>query len=62
MLGDGDEVTRYSNGSGWFGFVDVRPGQYLVTVDLPFGVVGKPVDLMRVVSAEAQLAPLIALR
>ncbi len=37
----GAEQTRLTDGSGWFGFVDVKPGFYLVKVDLPAGVVGR---------------------
>ncbi len=45
---DGDEMTRTTDGSGWFGFVDVEPGVYLVEVELPDGVVGQPVSAVRV--------------
>ncbi|MGH8823596.1 MAG: glycoside hydrolase family 10 protein [Jiangellaceae bacterium] len=64
IVGGGDEVTHTSDGSGWFGFVDAKPGLYLVRVDLPDGVVGMPVDVVRVVegeTAEADLPPLIGL-
>jgi hypothetical protein len=30
-------VTRLSDGSGWFGFVDVESGLYFVKADLPDG-------------------------
>jgi hypothetical protein len=37
VIGAGPEVTRLSDGSGWFGFVDVESGLYFVKADLPDG-------------------------
>lgn len=31
-------ASRRTNGSGWFGFVDLKPGQYRVSVDPPSGM------------------------
>ncbi|WP_203433401.1 family 10 glycosylhydrolase [Jiangella asiatica] len=59
----GEEQSHASDGSGWFGFVDVEPGLYLVRVDLPDGVVGQPVSAVRVRAgqiAPARLAPYVA--
>ncbi|MEV6108229.1 family 10 glycosylhydrolase [Streptomyces sp. NPDC051940] len=42
------ETTRLSDGSGWFGFAHVDPGVYLVSVDLPDGVVGSPATVVTV--------------
>jgi hypothetical protein len=47
-LANGDKVVRRSDGSGWFGFVDVKPGRYLVQVKLPSGVLGKPATSVEV--------------
>lgn len=58
----GEPVTHVSDGSGWFGFVDLAPGRYLVQVDLPAGVVGNPVSVVTVGAGElvaADVAPLI---
>jgi uncharacterized lipoprotein YddW (UPF0748 family) len=44
----GSSVTRLADGDGWFGFVHLRPGIYLIQVDLPQGVVGPPVAIARV--------------
>lgn len=44
----GETVSRAADGSGWFGFAHVRPGLYLVTVDLPRGVVGAPSAVVKV--------------
>ncbi|MGH8828128.1 MAG: carboxypeptidase-like regulatory domain-containing protein, partial [Jiangellaceae bacterium] len=60
----GEPVTHVSDGSGWFGFVDLAPGRYLVQADLPDGVVGKPVSVVTVGAGElveADVAPLISL-
>ncbi len=57
-------MTRNSDGSGWFGLVGLDPGIWLVEVDLPDGVVGKPVDVVRVKRgeiSEASFKPLIQL-
>ncbi|RBM05041.1 family 10 glycosylhydrolase [Streptomyces sp. PT12] len=48
----GGELTRSADGSGWFGFAHVDPGLYLVTADLPRGVVGAPVTVVRVTRGE----------
>jgi uncharacterized lipoprotein YddW (UPF0748 family) len=64
-LAGGDREHLLSDGDGWFGFVHVDPGLYLVTADLPDGVVGRPVAVVRVSSggiAEADLSPLVRLR
>lgn len=47
-LRTGKAVVRRGDGSGWFGFVDLRPGTWLLRVDLPDGVIGKPVDTVRI--------------
>ncbi|PSL02515.1 uncharacterized lipoprotein YddW (UPF0748 family) [Haloactinopolyspora alba] len=48
----GDAQTRTVDGSGWFGFVGVEPGVYLVEVELPDGVAGRPVTAVRVRAGE----------
>lgn len=50
-----------TDGDGWFGFVHTAPGLYLVTVDLPSGVVGKPVTVVRVTKGEIAAADLSSL-
>ncbi|WP_103503960.1 MULTISPECIES: glycoside hydrolase family 10 protein [unclassified Streptomyces] len=58
-------VTRVADGDGWFGFAHVDPGVYLVTVDLPRGVVGAPVTAVKVDKgkvSEAKLGSYINLR
>ncbi|MGH8793474.1 MAG: family 10 glycosylhydrolase [Stackebrandtia sp.] len=47
-LGGGSSESVASDGAGWFGFVDVDPGTYLVVLDLPDGVVGAPVAVVKV--------------
>jgi uncharacterized lipoprotein YddW (UPF0748 family) len=45
----GQKLTgRLTDGSGWFGFVDVVPWLWLVTVKLPRGVYGVPLDIVHV--------------
>ncbi|HEY6737821.1 MAG TPA: family 10 glycosylhydrolase [Actinopolymorphaceae bacterium] len=60
-LRTGERVTgRVTDGSGWFGFVDLDPGLWLVRADLPRGVHGKSVDLVNVRKgkiAEPRLGP-----
>ncbi len=44
-----EQVTgRLSDGTGWFGFVDLRPGVWLIEAELPNGVIGKPVAAVHV--------------
>ncbi|WP_049565505.1 family 10 glycosylhydrolase [Streptomyces sp. SBT349] len=60
----GEEVTQRADGTGWFGFAHVDPGVYLVRADLPRGVVGAPLTVVRVergAIAEADFPPLIGL-
>lgn len=64
-LATGETLVRRADGSGWFGFVDLLPGRYLVRVDLPSGVVGRPVTTIQVRKGElvtAQLGPFRAVR
>jgi uncharacterized lipoprotein YddW (UPF0748 family) len=64
LIGGSAQSLR-TDGDGWFGFVHVDPGLYLVRVQLPAGVVGKPVALVRVSAgeiAEPRLSPLFRLR
>lgn len=64
-LTGGDKITRRADGSGWFGFVDVQPGHYLVEVKLPAGVVGKPVAPVKVEPGKlvtAQVGPFRTVR
>ncbi|WP_026877609.1 family 10 glycosylhydrolase [Jiangella gansuensis] len=61
-VGGGESQSHTTDGSGWFGFVDVRPGVYLLRVDLPDGVVGQPVSVVRVRAgqiATARTAPYV---
>ncbi|MFI7489872.1 family 10 glycosylhydrolase [Micromonospora echinaurantiaca] len=44
----GAPITRATDGDGWFGFVHLRPGTYLVQVDLPNRVVGQPIAVAQV--------------
>lgn len=64
-LTSGRRVTgRLTDGTGWFGFVDLVPGVWLVEARLPRGVVGRHLDAVTVTKgtiATATLAPLIAL-
>jgi len=48
----GESITRLTDGDGWFGFVHLRPGTYLVQVDLPERVVGQPVAVVTVNAGE----------
>lgn len=49
----GQKVTgRLTDGSGWFGFVDVAPGYWLVSLDLPDGVHGERVAMVEVRAGE----------
>ena len=61
-----ERVTgRLSDGTGWFGFVDLRPGVWLIEAELPSGVIGKSLAAVRVtkgVVAKTSLAPLIKRR
>jgi uncharacterized lipoprotein YddW (UPF0748 family) len=43
-----DRQTVRTDGDGWFGFVHVDPGWYLVKADLPRGAAGKRVAVVRV--------------
>lgn len=52
VSGGGEETATLSAGNGWFGFVDVEPGIYLVELDLPDGVVGPPVAVANVSAGE----------
>lgn len=54
----GSTVTRLTDGDGWFGFVHMAPGLYLVQVDLPHGVVGLPVAIARVQAGQIATANL----
>ena len=65
LLDRSQQVTRTSDGSGWFGLVGLEQGLWLVQVDLPDGVVGKAIDVVRVKRgdiSEASFSPLIRLR
>ncbi|AYY11521.1 hypothetical protein EF847_01075 [Actinobacteria bacterium YIM 96077] len=65
LTGGGEKQTRLSDGSGWFGFAHVPEGHYLIEVDLPDGVVGKPVASARVNAGEittTDMSPLIRLQ
>src|SRR5690606_2619092 len=60
----GERATTVTDGDGWFGFVHVDPGLYFVRPDLPRGVVGMPLAVVRVTAGgivEADLQPLIPL-
>jgi uncharacterized lipoprotein YddW (UPF0748 family) len=48
LRGHGERHTQHADGSGWFGFAHVAPGHYLARVDLPGGVVGAPVAVVKV--------------
>jgi hypothetical protein len=64
-LATGEALVRRADGSGWFGFVDLKPGRYLVRVDLPAGVVGRPVTTIQVRKGElatARLGPFRSVR
>jgi hypothetical protein len=58
----GQKVTgRLTDGTGWFGFVDLRPGTWLIEAKLPKGVFGKHLDAVQVKKgkvAKASLSPL----
>lgn len=61
IVGGGESQTLRTDGDGWFGFVHAEPGRYLVTLDLPSGVVGPPLRVVNVTAgeiAEAQFRPL----
>ncbi|NDL58169.1 family 10 glycosylhydrolase [Phytoactinopolyspora mesophila] len=65
LTGGGERLTRTTDGSGWFGFAHVPDGRYLVQIDLPKGIVGKPVTQVQVRNgeiADADFAPLIRVR
>ncbi|MGH3748672.1 MAG: carboxypeptidase-like regulatory domain-containing protein, partial [Micromonosporaceae bacterium] len=47
-LFDGPAQTRLADGDGWFGFVHLAPGRYLVRVTLPDGTDGAPAQVVRV--------------
>ncbi len=47
-LFDGPAQTRLADGDGWFGFVHLTPGRYLVRVTLPDGTDGAPAQVVRV--------------
>jgi uncharacterized lipoprotein YddW (UPF0748 family) len=51
-LAGGPAQAQRTDGDGWFGFVHVDPGWYVVRAELPAGVVGKPVTLVRVSNGE----------
>lgn len=64
-LSTGEKLVRRSDGSGWFGFVDVKPGRYLAQVKLPSGVLGKPVTSVEVRTGklgEVRLGPFRTVR
>ncbi|GAA4897851.1 uncharacterized lipoprotein YddW (UPF0748 family) [Stackebrandtia albiflava] len=48
ILGHGDDRRQTADGAGWFGFANVTPGVYFVRIDLPDGVVGKPLAVVTV--------------
>lgn len=54
IFGSGQTQTRLTDGDGWFGFVHVDPGLYLVRVDLPDGTVGAPLTVVWV--SQGQIA------
>lgn len=58
----GQKVTgRLTDGTGWFGFVDLRPGTWLIEAKLPKGVIGKHLDAVQIKKgkvAKASLSPL----
>jgi uncharacterized lipoprotein YddW (UPF0748 family) len=61
----GQTRSQLSGGDGWFGFVHVEPGWYFVKVDLPRGVAGVPLAVVKVSKgsvAEAKLPPFRRLR
>ncbi|HEY8473629.1 MAG TPA: family 10 glycosylhydrolase [Natronosporangium sp.] len=64
-LTGGPTQTLRTDGDGWFGFVHLDPGRYLVRAHLPAGVVGKPVAVVQVSAGEIaapDLSPLIPIR
>ncbi len=64
LLNRSQPITHLSDGSGWFGFVGLDPGVWLVQLELPDGVVGKAIDVVRVERgeiSEASFKPLIQL-
>ncbi|NED95920.1 family 10 glycosylhydrolase [Phytoactinopolyspora alkaliphila] len=53
---------RLTDGSGWFGFANLEPGRWRVSVELPDDVTGRHVDVVQVEAgalATATFAPLI---
>ncbi|HIW64093.1 MAG TPA: family 10 glycosylhydrolase [Candidatus Stackebrandtia excrementipullorum] len=48
VLGRGSSVERLSDGNGWFGFANIDPGLYFVTVTMPDDVVGIPLTVVNV--------------
>jgi uncharacterized lipoprotein YddW (UPF0748 family) len=65
-LKTGETVTeRTTDGAGWFGFVELAPGTWMVRADLPDGVVGKALDIVHVTKgglATAKFGPLIEIQ
>jgi uncharacterized lipoprotein YddW (UPF0748 family) len=56
---------RVTDGSGWFGFVNLEPGTWKVEVDLPDGIAGKRQDVVKVSAGKittAKVGPLIETR
>lgn len=52
----GQTIIRKSDGSGWFGFAHVEPGQYLARIDRPAGVDGQPTTYVVVEPGEISTA------
>ncbi|GAA1898735.1 glycoside hydrolase family 10 protein [Streptomyces sodiiphilus] len=48
LTAGGQAVTGRADGTGWFGFAHVGPGVYLVRAELPSGVIGAPLTVVRV--------------
>ena len=44
----GEAITRTTDGDGWFGFVHLKPGRYLVRITKPYDMAGSPVRIITV--------------
>ncbi|MGH3655216.1 MAG: carboxypeptidase regulatory-like domain-containing protein, partial [Micromonosporaceae bacterium] len=55
-LGAGEVQRRSTDGDGWYGFVHLAPGRYLVRVELPDGTAGDPARVVTVKAGKISTA------
>ncbi|MGH3647885.1 MAG: carboxypeptidase-like regulatory domain-containing protein, partial [Micromonosporaceae bacterium] len=58
LSGHNEVQRRLADGDGWYGFVHLKPGRYLVRVERPDGTAGNLARVVEVTAGEISTADL----